>query len=1256
MGKILHLSDFHLGRNEAIEKEKLEKLSIFLKNRDIEYLVYTGDIIDANIIAMECYLKMVKKYPEKYSWYLENESKTEKEFSEKNKKIDELKRKIIEEGDEKCFNTFLETDTLHAMKKAHNQIDNFIKKIGSIAPEKVIFCCGNHDRLRKLKAEKNVNICPKKNENKDIMEDIMEDDFIPYNTFCSDMGFKFDYHTQEYKAGDLTFIIANSNWHTPEHGETNNACLNCKVLNNCVKKIRDDTEYDRNHTILICHKPIDDICEMAKFPYDGREYTLKEILEMSVAAFLYGDKHSSDTETKTAMKKFMCGAPLSTPYIDYSLLEINHGQEIMARYISWNEEGNEWRFRPLHECIGEIYNVSKCYLKKKLLRYLHVNNIVPVDWKSAIDVLTNEEGRLLALSDLFKSCSRIGDGSRKRLKSDDNLFEVFTSLLLEKEGHKPINIKGNKGTGKSSFLTIEYLYLLEKFKNGKIQYMPFYFNFEGIMDSSNTRTEEDIQYDANKIMDIQYKEFEKYLNECIRLNEKYKIPICILIDGLEQKNLILYRVDMTLEKRISEKLDSVQAIGKYVMCFNSCDYPAFGFSYQDVNTFDYILYMNDVDVVPYKKGWESYTHLTTAYMKISKGKKGLSPDEYLQNLFKLHKTSINMKFLAENDDFIRSIRTDISSDEVHYKYVKELEKRTNRLFCLDRCSPDKRNLLGKVAYLVGLQGKCFQEILEKNPECITYKEFVNIRDRTDISEYLIAMHYIKELSLYASDEKSIAEDSILKCFISRNIAVFIRSILKSETGSNNRMLVQFIEKHSSEFEGYLYSMMIYLSGYLEDEISFSYIWDRKKDGYKLKKKKFENYCALRSFDIANIVRNNSPEDKLKFLDKLLSNEEYRRFNREFQLYYYEDIKINHKYRLGEKCRNTHYRKGFDFHNCFLVLFSKLRYNLNIEKTYPLMEVDLFTLCDLVYSRLQLPMNLNLERKETFFYGADYNEKEDSLSNSVLDIIIKLLKDYIEGKRVYNWGYHENTPFIVYFRYMKKLFENIQKKHAQKQDSTVQVSYASHAECYKHILELENFKRVGWEITKAGNVQKKELDDVNKLKSKGKETIMQSIIESVYIAQMFLPECLPKESGYDKSKVISLLLMSELGKYETKDYVPQTEYSRFLELQQKETEKRDDFLILGCLDGYANNLSLMEFFNDDSNINLQICHEIQKIQMEYKYYRLYSQLNFSIAREKELQHDFDTPYTIAVCKDIREKLILNNPDFYMFFHRSIEPKD
>ena len=65
MGNILHMSDFHFGRNPEVENERLESLARFLNKNEIEiqYLVFTGDIVDAFEITIDCILHLIRNHP-----------------------------------------------------------------------------------------------------------------------------------------------------------------------------------------------------------------------------------------------------------------------------------------------------------------------------------------------------------------------------------------------------------------------------------------------------------------------------------------------------------------------------------------------------------------------------------------------------------------------------------------------------------------------------------------------------------------------------------------------------------------------------------------------------------------------------------------------------------------------------------------------------------------------------------------------------------------------------------------------------------------------------------------------------------------------------------------------------------------------------------------------------------------------------------------------------------------------------------------
>lgn len=1226
MGKILHISDFHFGINKGNEESKLRALAEFLRDKDIEYIVYTGDIIDARTVVNKCRDDMEKEYAiESYD-------------SGKKEEEQVFENRVIKRGQEciAAYNRLLEKHYHDAMSRAESLFAKFFATIKSVKQENIVFCCGNHDRLRRLSNDSTSFEC----KNNEIDENVFSYDFKYYDHFCRNMVFDFDYHTTIYRTKEINFIILNSNWRIPKNNESNNMCINCTKVADMLKQLKEEAGFDVSHNILIAHKPFDDICENVKCSYKNEIITLKELIQASACAFLYGDKHSYGEEFIGGVKTFMSGAPLASEIIRYNLIDFEcKGGIKSSQFIYWDK--NRWRTAPGRECIAKVYSISKKYLTEQAFYCLALKNYVPAEWFEVLELMDKalDTNRFSILSDLFLACSEGYEKNDKRLNLSDNLFVMFTKLLSDDPSYRPITIKGESGTGKSTFLIIEYIYLLMKFYNGTFEYMPFYFNFEQLLNETLGMEKE--HNDIANIVKLYHESFERYLQSCFCLADNYKLPICVLVDGLEQKNLMLFS-DVTLEYKVYKSLSKMKNKGKYVMSFNTHNLPAFDDSFGQINSFNYVFYMNDVDIIQYKSRNQQYIRLIKAFLKLQELEKTVSSDDFLEKILKLRKISINLKFLLDNQEAIFNMGKKKSSWDIMLAYKDSLNVRTEQLF--DRTDMSEIN---RAAYLLYNRGKCFQEIIQDQTVNgkISYQDFVIIRDKPEIAEYLIANYFVQELNCFAMNADRIPQESILNCFITRNTAIMIRLIL---TNKNQRVLLNFIEKHSEELKGYLYSMIVYIIGHIKEKDVSGLMSKLMVPETKISDSFFHN-CEIRSYEFANVVSSGDSREKaLQIICKLMRDENYRKFNRTYQLYYYDDIRDEIGNGYEEKRIDIPLRKGFDYHNCFLVLVAKLRSAFLLKQAYPLLEIDLFTLCDFTYSRLQLSDTNKMSREQMLFYGKSYNKKDDSLSDNILTTLIELLDEYLDYKLYETMG-NDGDLIRSYFQFMKKRFESIREEHVKSQGITVLKPYVSLSYEFEQILELETMRRVGWNINHAGDVKKSEQMGLHESDENIKETMMQHIMESVYIAQIFLPDYL-EDSTYSKSQVISLLLMSELGRIEAKDYVPQSSDQSRRWFKKREKEGMRSFLILGSIDGYANQQDIFEILtNTDitegvkTNINLIICREIQMIQMEYKYYTLYSSLDFDEERRKDFEEDFSEPST-AICRKIRRKLITENPSF------------
>ena len=535
----------------------------------------------------------------------------------------------------------------------------------------------------------------------------------------------------------------------------------------------------------------------------------------------------------------------------------------------------------------------------------------------------------------------------------------------------------------------------------------------------------------------------------------------------------------------------------------------------------------------------------------------------------------------------------------------------------------------------------------------------------------MACHYIDELTLFANNpNKKISQHSILKDFIPREIAILIR--LKF-TDKNN--LKSICDKLKSKADDNTVSMLIYLVGHFRMDVSEKKIIISKIQNARNRHKSkstnnlssFFKHSLARTYSLANIVCAEISSDKTQVYDlieKLIYNSEERLFNRVYQLLYYGDIDCYD----GINCFdgnsiNDYIRKGFDFYSCYHVLLSKLEYAIyNEKKHYYFMELDLFTICDLIYSRLNNSkcIDNNSSECDTFFYYSDYNNEKCNLAIDVLKKVSNIISEYLSDEK-FNNGLKQTDPIYVYFETMKKTFNIcishlIKKTPAALRDMKNELYFTYKLE---EISKIKRFPRIGWDIKKKGEFDEEERQKYTNqlLLDTIKETILEHVYESLCIALLYLPEKLSIEekklnietSSYSKDKVLKYILIHELGKYTTQDYTPDTKEKNTLY-----SNERMGILSIILLASIENQLDLTDYYNmilswfeeSNSDINCIIAKDITTIQMAYKFAKL--KKKDSIAFEQDREIDFKNSintFKTTTCERIYKKLVNENPFFY-----------
>lgn len=152
-------------------------------------------------------------------------------------------------------------------------------------------------------------------------------------------------------------------------------------------------------------------------------------------------------------------------------------------------------------------------------------------------------------SDLFKVCVNVVNDNTKELEIN-NLFDFVKEKLNEdKEENKEenfINIIGPDGTGKSTFLSVLYMYLYEKFARAEIKNYPFYINlhyYDTVIMDSNGKGKK-----GKQIKELLKEDIEPLID----LSKKFEDGILIIIDGNERYARTTLKTGIILRELLSE--------------------------------------------------------------------------------------------------------------------------------------------------------------------------------------------------------------------------------------------------------------------------------------------------------------------------------------------------------------------------------------------------------------------------------------------------------------------------------------------------------------------------------------------------------------------------------------------------------------------------------------------------------------------------------------------------------------------------------
>ena len=1035
---ILQVSDFHISEeSQKSAEEALNAVTSRLKemNISISYLVHTGDIINSKDIKAK----------------IEQEHGTELKDEE--------------------YDDFLDKIVLDRLTIAETIMNNFIKDL-DVLQKNIVICCGNHDKVRYRSKKKNAfslfeNFLKHVCNHKELTALHKLDDLnvLVLNTNISDDKRVTCIDCENLKKVlNPEFQVEDQKTWFYTYGKNPNTSLEDYKVN-----------------VIVAHQPLYDICEHIRLPYGSETQTtdflsaLQDFINGN-GIYLCGDKHTSSIAASFIhdIPHYFCGHPFlfeennfpsdcvnkrssqsSDTEVDYNLIEIREGKTGQVRKLHLiKRQGKPWKcqIHPIDAVVSELYETSKNYIAKNSFTLLETqsgirySSWVNLSWRNLFNRLNTgiNSDNLKEISNFYSLFCRLKNESDETVKWDDktNIFwelcKIVTKMMLDNDHsyvQNLINIRGDYSSGKSTFLGLFYIYLLYQYNYGKINYIPAYFNIEN--DDILKRIQDGSTY-SSAVKET----FSSFVHRIENIARIEHTTVCYIIDGLDEQDIWSESSQASIGRVVLDILAETNN-SKYIMAFCQNRLARFKNTMSAMKYYEksYVMYFNSVSVK--EKGLSNSSFVKFVRYIIPSNQKegngqGESYNSFKNNdtldepkecsaIRKLRRLSINSGFIYHNYQYLKEYKENDSINSIYMKYIDQQYQ-----ICLDTLGYNFIHYAPAMAYLFTYEGYTYERFKAMSPGTSIYWEqkileysnkiyntFIFIKKHKDAREYLLALHYNRELRYFAENPKSeISENSIINRLIPRNISIIIKKLWRNDQNKFVIVCHNLIEKrrlsNSKPISNCTLSMLTYILAYLNripdyirDEIKGLLHELSKAENQASKKlnpsgvdpwiidgnnsermKKFIDLNFLHSEKILNAINTNT---SVLLVKELLESPNFVLYNRQYMMWYYGDLTIYGENRInnlvpGEDIIN----KGIDYYNSFYTLYHKLYayFESGCTYSYPLLEFDLFTIFDLAYSRQLNKYSISRDR---FFYSDDEKEKEVYIR--IKDLLEKYINKY-----------------------------------------------------------------------------------------------------------------------------------------------------------------------------------------------------------------------------------------------------------------------
>lgn len=576
-------------------------------------------------------------------------------------------------------------------------------------------------------------------------------------------------------------------------------------------------------------------------------------------------------------------------------------------------------------------------------------------------------------SDLFKLSIDVLDNDRK-VEIDKNIFDfVREDILTQKKGNL-IKILGPDGTGKSTFLSILYIYLYRYCLENGFSFYPFYINlhfYDAIIN--------DAIPNEQAVKAVMYKDLEN-LNKLVQ--NFPNIPYIIIIDGNEN----YFRTTLKSAKYFNEYINNVSAYKKIVCIGEKTNVH----SYRERKKYTY-MYSRMLYTFKFKSissyETEKWKEFVNIFATIEGNKDLLEPiNNYLGN-FDLDEVDLNI--LSVFKDCYDSDALDGLGS------ISDLYKNYCIAYLKDE---DDFEESAKMSYEYFMTSKKFtQDEISNNS-----KEWNLIHQHKTISNFLIAYYFVSKIKGYSGTK----DIKYLEYLFPMDVNMFIKPLINEDLEIQKLILDKC--KQVYEEGGILAkSQVLYMMGRITHKSlradilsSLERYYDDlykkliEKEMTQTEQEERDIHLLLRSV-IISLVYLGKKDKREAYLRMLLNYPIANQINRGFHLEYYGDVPRKPDNRMY----NYNDDGTGDIDITYNMLLNRVKHYLSSTKgTEDLnFQINLFTLCSLIQVRLGKE-SLSEERMRNLEEIIDSTlQKEQNNINIDFKAYLTMLKEDIEKK-------------------------------------------------------------------------------------------------------------------------------------------------------------------------------------------------------------------------------------------------------------------